>query len=110
MSLRNGFTVVESLVALTLIGVGVAAWMATATLGVAVAADAARATNAAHRARNRAVQVASLPCTGVVSGSSASENWTVREYANGMRLVEAESKYRTRTRSDAAHYAILVAC
>lgn len=110
MSLRKGFTVVESLVALTLIGVGVAAWTTTATVAVAVASDASRAANAAHRARNTAVQVASMPCAAVVSGSSEAESWTVREYANGMRLVEAASAYRTRTRTDVARYALLVAC
>lgn len=110
MAQQNGFTIVEALVALTLIGVGIAAWTATATLGVAVAADAERASRGAHRARNRAEQLASLPCASIVPGANATESWTVQQHPNGMRLVEAQSPYRSGGRGRVARYAILVAC
>ena len=110
MSQKRGFTVVESLVALTLIGVGVAAWMSTARLGVAVAADAERATRGAYRARNRAEHLASLPCESVVTGANATERWTVTAYGNGMRLVEVQSPYGYGVRAGLAEYAMLVSC
>ena len=110
MSQRKGFTVVESLVALTLMGVGVAAWMATARLGVAIAADAERETRGAYHARNRAEHLASLPCTEVVSGASATERWTVTELANGLRLVEVASSHGHGRRAGVGEYAMLVAC
>lgn len=110
MSHGKGFTVIESLVALTLIGVGVAAWMATARLGVAVAADAERATRGAYNARNRAEHLASLPCAAVVGGASTTERWSVTEFANGMRLVEVVSPYGHGARAGLAEYAMLVAC
>lgn len=110
MPQRKGFTVVESLVALTLIGLGVGAWMSTARLGVAVAADAERATRAAYRARNRAELLASLPCPAVTTGASATEAWTVTGYANGMRLVEVAAPHGWGARRGVAGYAMLVAC
>ncbi|MBA3889996.1 MAG: prepilin-type N-terminal cleavage/methylation domain-containing protein [Gemmatimonadaceae bacterium] len=110
MPQQQGFTVVESLMALTLIGVGLAAWMGTATLAVAVAADADRASDGSYRARNRAEQLASRPCSSVVGGATAAEVWSVHQYPNGMRLVEVSAPYGSGVRAGTGTYAILVAC
>jgi prepilin-type N-terminal cleavage/methylation domain-containing protein len=106
----QGFTVVESLVALTLIGVGVAAWMATATLSVSLAASAEQATRGAYAARNRAEHLASLPCASLTDGSDGTVRWMVHAYPGGMRLIATESPYGSGSRAGVARYAILVAC
>ena len=87
MRARHGFTLVEMLVALTLLGVGVTAWIGTATLAVRIAGAASRETAAHQRARSRAERLAGGPCASLAAGARDGETWTVDSRANGVRAI-----------------------
>lgn len=106
----TGSALVEALVALTLLGVGVAAWAGTTALATRVAADSARA-NAAHmRARGRAELLAAGPCARLTDGSDGDERWQLVAGENGMRLLRVEVPYREVARDRVATYELAIAC
>ena len=107
---RGGFTLVEMLVALTLIGVGVAAWVGTTALALQVAGDARRTTDAELRARSRAEQLAAGECAALVSGAAGAESWTVTSLRHRVRLVRVEVTYRAERTTRIAAYDIAAAC
>lgn len=107
---HRGFTLVEMLVALTLLGVGVTAWLGTTTLAVRIAGAAAREAAAHQRSRSRAEQIAGAPCSGVVPGTSATESWSVTPMANGIRLVRVTAQYVDERGDRQALYERAVAC
>lgn len=107
---RRGFTLVEMLVALTLLGIGVVAWLGTTTLAVRMAGAATRETAAHYRSRSRAQQLAGSPCSAVVAGASPTEWWTVAAMANGIRLVRVVAPYADERGERLAVYELVIAC
>ena len=111
MRLRtHGFTLVEMLVALTLIGVGVAAWVGTTAVALQLAGASRRTTEAELRARSRAELLAGGECGSLVSGASFPESWTVTPLRHGIRLVRVEMRYRDERRMRVAAYEMAAAC
>lgn len=85
----TGFTVVELLVALTLIGVGVVAWVGTSVVAIRIVGAAERESAAAVAVRRQAELLAARACPGPGSGSSEGITWTVDPMPNGVRQVHA---------------------
>lgn len=106
----QGFTVVEILVAITLLGVGVTAWIGTSAAAVRLGGDARRTVLAAYRAHDRAARVGSSGCDGLGSGSAAGERWSATAVGNGVWLVHAEAAYVAAGAARVATYEILVSC
>lgn len=86
---RTGFTLVELLVALTLLGVGVAAWVGTSAVALRTAAQAERELTALRLARDVAEQLAA-ECHAPGSGERAGVRWTVTLAGAGILHVRVE--------------------
>lgn len=90
---RRGFTLVEVLVALTLIAVGMAAWVGTAAIALRVAGSAERESGAVLAARSTAQRIASQRCGPSGSGSDDATRWRVEHLANGTRRIRVERAF-----------------
>lgn len=110
MTPRLAFTLPELLVALTLLAVGVAGWVATSAAAIRLAAAADREIAAHHRARSRAALVAAAPCAAMQGGTAAGERWIVSASGNGIRLVRAEVAFLGHRAPRVAIYELAVAC
>ena len=106
---RDGFTLVELLVALTLLGVGVAAWVSTSAIAVRTAADAERELAALTLARETAEGLAAR-CGPVGSGEGAGVRWMISSVGAGVRLVRAEALARDIGAPTAAVAEIAASC
>lgn len=76
--MRPAFTVVELLVAITVLTVGVLALAATAGLVASHVGDGARLTHAAHAARSALDSLGTRPCSALVSGVARAGGREVR--------------------------------
>jgi Tfp pilus assembly protein PilV len=91
---REGFSVVEVLVALLLVSVGLLAMAGTSSLALRTAHTAAAELRAAHRAALRLELLAgpgcAAPASGVVPAGTGGmrESWTVAAATNGAARVE----------------------
>lgn len=105
---RAGVTLVELLVALTLVGVGISAWVTTsaAALRVAAAADREQAAHRAARAQAERL-VARCASSGWMQGSI---RWEVRSLGNGVRHVRVEASYQGTGRPRLATFERVVVC
>jgi prepilin-type N-terminal cleavage/methylation domain-containing protein len=110
MTRRPAFTIVEMLVALTLLGVGVLGWLATGTAALCMSTAADRAVTAHLRARSRAAEVASRPCAAMRDGDAPGESWRIESAGNDIRLVHALVPFAGLDRPDTATYAVAVEC
>ncbi len=100
---RPAFTLLEVLVALTLLGAGILGLSASATLVSRMVGDGSRLTLAATVATARFEQLRALPCTNATSGSATrrgiEERWSVAplEPTGGHALdVQLAVTYRVR--------------
>lgn len=106
----HGFTLVEMLVALTLLGVGVAAWIGTSTLAVRIAGAASRETAAHHRARSRAERLAGGTCASLAPGAVDGETWTVDPRPNGVRSIRVVVPFTGERAVRRTSYDLVVLC
>lgn len=107
---RHGFTLVETLVAVTLLAVGMTAWVATSAVAMRLAAAGERETAAHHRVRARAERLAGGTCAGAVSGSKGLDSWMVTPLANGVRLIHVESSFMAEARERLVTFDLMMAC
>lgn len=109
LRLSPGFTLLEVLVALTLLGVGILGLSASAALVSRLVGDGSRLALAATVATARLEQLRALPCATGASGSATTrgieERWTVAPMGAGARALEVELSvtYRVRVSSVADH-------
>jgi prepilin-type N-terminal cleavage/methylation domain-containing protein len=98
----RGFTLVEVVVALTLLALGALALVAASAAAVRAVEAAETQLHATTAARSRVEQLASAPCAGLAAGSSADsagrvlERWSVTHGRNGARLVTDSVAYSDR--------------
>ena len=85
---RPAFTLVELLVALTILGVGVAAWTSTSALAMRTEAEADRDLAALRLGRETAARLA-LECRSA-SGARDGVRWTITDVGAGLRHVRVE--------------------
>lgn len=71
-SLRAGFTLVELLVALTLLGVGAAGWVGTSAVAVRIAGSASRGLSALSLAHDHAERAVATSCANDRASAGAS--------------------------------------
>lgn len=105
-----GFTLVEMLVALTLLGVGVAAWLTTTTVAVRIAGAASRETAAHRRARSLAGSLTGSTCEALAPASRAGESWTVDVRPNGVRSIRIVVPFLGERTLQHARYEVVVLC
>lgn len=91
---RRGFTLIETLIALILLQLGVAALVATAGTMARDLAEAAARRRAHAAARNRVDVIRSAACTSAVSGSARleagmEESWRVETRGAGRLVVDS---------------------
>jgi prepilin-type N-terminal cleavage/methylation domain-containing protein len=103
----SGFTLLEVLVALTLLGAGVLGLSASATLVSRMIGDGSRLTLAATVATARLEQLRALPCTSATSGSATTrgidERWSVTPIGGSeVRALEVELSVTYRVRASHA--------
>lgn len=115
MQARAGFTLVELVVALTLLTVGLLGWIGAGGMMLRMHAASERDVDGAMRARARAERTAGLACDAMRGGSmrdgaGVDERWEVRALANGVRLVHAEATYGTRRGPRTASYDVMAVC
>ena len=106
----HGFTLVEMLVALTLLGVGVAAWLTTTTLAVRIAGAAGRETAAHQRARSLAGSLTGGTCEALAPASRPEESWTVDTRPNGVRSIHVVVPFVGERMLQHARYEVVVLC
>jgi prepilin-type N-terminal cleavage/methylation domain-containing protein len=87
---RTGYTLVELLVALTLLGVGVATWVGTSAVALRTATDAERELAAMRLARDTAERLAAR-CGAAGSGAGGGTRWTIADAGAGVRHVRVEA-------------------
>lgn len=87
---RSGFTLVELLVAITLLGVGVAAWVSTSAVALRTAAEAERQLATLRLLREAAERLAAR-CAPPGAGERDGTRWTVTIAGAGVRLVRVEA-------------------
>jgi Tfp pilus assembly protein PilV len=98
----RGFTLADIVVALTLLAWGALAAAAATAAAVRAVGSAESHAAATIAARNRVEHLASVPCSGLRSGSSADssrgirERWTVIRGRNGARLATDSVEYSDR--------------
>lgn len=107
MQAREGFTIVELLVALMIFAVGMLGLAATAGSVTRMMGGAKRQVIAATVAQSRLERLRSSPCTSIVSGADTTRGiistWTVSAVTRGMNISEtvsfktSKSGLRTRT-------------
>lgn len=107
---RQGFTLVETLVALTLLAVGMTAWVTTSAVAIRLAAAGERETAAHNRIRARAERLAGGTCAAAVSGNAGADSWTVTPLANGVRLIHVESRFIAERRERLVTFDLMMAC
>ena len=111
--MRPAFTIIELLVAITVLTVGVLALAATAGLVASQVGDGGQLTRSAHLARSILDSLGALDCAAVTSGSATRDRttmqWTVsRDSVAAQVELTTASVLRRRTRSDV--YRVLVPC
>ena len=103
---RRAFTLLEVLVALTLLGAGVLGLSASATLVSRMIGDGARLTLAATIATARLERLRALPCANATSGSATTrgieERWSVTATGSPARALEVELSVTYRVRASHA--------
>ena len=105
---RSGFTLLEVLVALVILGVGILGLSANAALVARLIGDGSRLTLAATVATSRLEQIRALPCASAMSGTATTrgieERWTVAPIGAAARALEVEIAvtYRVRATRHAA--------
>ena len=107
MQAREGFTIVELLVALMIFAVGMLGLAATAGSVTRMMGGAKRQVIAATVAQTRLERLRSSPCTSIVSGADTTRGiistWTVTAVTRGVNISEkvsfktSKSALRTRT-------------
>lgn len=85
---RPAFTLVELLVALTILGVGIAAWTSTSALALRTEAEADRDRAAQRLGRETAERLAA-ECRSA-SGAGDGARWTITHVGAGLRHVRVE--------------------
>lgn len=110
MRAPHGFTLVEVLVALTLLGVGVAAWVGTTALATRIAAAASRESTAQQRARSRAEQLAGGTCASLSTGDDDGASWSVETGRHGARRVRVVVPFADERMPRLAAYELTVLC
>lgn len=105
---RAGVTLVELLVALTLLGVGISAWVTTGAAALRVAAAADREQTARRAARAQAERLAARCASS--GGTLGSIRWEVRSLDNGVRHVRVEASYHGAGRPQLATFERVVVC
>ena len=103
---RSGFTLLEILVALTLLGIGILGLTASTTLVSRLAGDGARLTLAATVATARFERLRALRCASATSGSASTrgidERWSVATTGSSRSLeVQLTVTYLVRARQGA---------
>lgn len=106
----RGFTLVELLVALTLIGVGAAAWVSTSAVAIRIAGAADRAASAQGSARAAAERLAARECVAAGSGETHGTRWSVQALRNATRRIEAEHAYAAEAGTRLARATLVVSC
>ena len=100
MSPRPGFTLLEVLVALVILGVGILGLSANAALVSRLVGDGSRLTSAAMVATSRFELLRSLPCPSATSGSARTrgieERWSVGTMSATTLEVEVSVTYPLR--------------
>jgi len=103
---RPGFTLLEVLVALTLLGTGVLGLSASAALVSRMIGDGSRLTLAATIATARLERLRALPCANATSGSATTrgidERWSVIAIGSPARALEVELSVAYRVRASHA--------
>lgn len=106
----SGFTLLEVLVALTLLGTGILGLSASAALVSRLVGDGSRLTLAATVATARLEQLRALPCASGASGSATTrgieERWSVAPMGSsgaGALEVQLSVTYRVRVSSGEDH-------
>lgn len=105
-----GFTVVEIIVALTLLGVGVAAWVGTSAVAIRIAGAAGRESAATVAVRREAELRAAHTCPSGGAGTSGGVAWAVNEMPNGVRHVGARLDFVAEGDSGIAAVQVAVIC
>ena len=108
--LRLGFTLIEVLVALTLIGVGITAWVSTGTLGLRIAGIAERESSATFTARAAVARIAARRCGVAGSGLDGDTRWRVELLSNGVRRIRAERTFRSEKDTTSAIAEMVTVC
>jgi prepilin-type N-terminal cleavage/methylation domain-containing protein len=96
---RDGFSIVEVLVALVLLTVGMLGIAGNCSLAVRVTGAAAHERRAAQRAADRIAELTSQGCVaargGLITGDAAefSERWTIGASGSSAALVDAEVRW-----------------
>ena len=105
---RSGVTLVELLVALTLLGVGISAWVTTSAAALRVAA-AADGEQAAHRAAQAQAERLAAQCASS-GGTQGSIRWEVHSLDNRVRHIRVEASYPGAGRPQLATFERVVVC
>ena len=105
---RAGVTLVELMVALTLVGVGISAWVTTSAAALRVAAAADRE-QAAHRVARAQAEHLVARCASS-GGMQGSIRWEVRSLGNGVRHVHVEAWYHGAGRPQLATFERVAVC
>jgi len=101
---RQGFTIVELLVAMVMLTIGILALAGTAAVTVRQLGGARQQILAANVGQARFEQLLSTPCSTLTGGSASaggvSETWTVSDSARAKFVVETVSyRYRGAVRT-----------
>ena len=110
MRTPRGFTLVEMLVAVTLLGVGVTAWIGTATLAVRIAGAASRETAAHQQARSRAERLAGGTCASLGAGAAGDVSWSIDARPNAVRSVRVVAPFAGERGMRYATYELVILC
>jgi hypothetical protein len=112
-AMRPAFTIIELLVAITVLTVGVLALAATAGLMASQVGEGGRLTGSAHFARSILDSLGSLDCGALTSGSATgtggNARWTITQDSIAAHIdLDVRSALRRRSRRD--DYQVLVPC
>ena len=97
---REGFTLVETLVALVLLSLGALGVVASSAMAFRSVTAAESELTATATARDRVELLAAIACSswrdtvGVDSSGTTSERWAIRVARNGVRVVRDSLAYR----------------
>jgi Tfp pilus assembly protein PilV len=111
--MRPAFTIIELLVAITVLTVGVLALAATAGLVASQVGEGGQLTRSAHIARSLLDSLGALECAGLTSDSTsrdgAAAQWVVsRDSASAHAELTVGAALRRRTRRDV--YRVSIPC
>lgn len=118
MRLRRGFTIVEALIAVTILAVGVLGLVGSMAAATGMLSRGNRANRAAFYAQHRLEQVQATPCQLLANGSETKGNvftisWEVggsaTAQARTVRLIATYPGVLTRARADTMEATVLCA-